>query len=124
MFMGDINEFFKQHPGSRVVAHFTVIGKPASEAIKGYYYKGVVPQMREALRVSGERKTEEQTEKFLREISPATITQVANEITGKYESGLKEISDLSNTEMVEHLEYIKQIAAEEFGTFIEDPNIF
>jgi hypothetical protein len=121
MYMGDVNDFFKQHAGSRIIARFTVLGKPASEALKGYYFNGVVPQMKQAIWVSGERKTEEQTETFLRQLSPVTIAQSVNEETGKYESSLRDISELSNPELCEHIEFIKQIAAEEYGTFIDDP---
>jgi acyl-CoA synthetase (AMP-forming)/AMP-acid ligase II len=121
IYMGDLSEFFKQHPGCRVIARFTVLGKSASEAVKGYYFNGVVPQMKQALWISGERKTEEQTEIFLRQLSPVTIVQTPNEITGKYESTLRDISELSNPELCEHIEFIKQLAAEEYGTFIDDP---
>ena len=41
--------------------------------------------------------------------------------TGKYETRLRTIAELSNAELIEHIEHLKQIAAEEYNTFIDDP---
>jgi len=122
MFMGELNEFFKQHPGCQVIANFKVLAKSPSEALKGYYFNYVVPEMKQAIwSVGGERKTDEQTDIFLRQLSPVTINQVVDLKSGKYENSIKEIYDLSSPELVEHIEFIKQIAAEEYGAFIDDP---
>ena len=124
MYMGEINEFFKTHTNNKVIARFTVIKKEASAALKGYYFNYVVPTFKQAIWENGERKTEEQTERFLREISPVIYEESVNDETGKYESRLREINELSNPELVEHIETLKQIAAEEYGIFIDDPQTF
>lgn len=124
MYMGEINEFFKTHTNNKVIARFTVIKKEASAALKGYYFNYVVPTFKQAIWESGERKTEEQTERFLREISPVIYEESVNDETGKYENRLREITELSNPELVEHIETLKQIGAEEYGIYIDDPKTF
>lgn len=121
MFMGEVNEFFKSHRGERIFVRFSVAPRGSSEALKGYYYKCVVPTMRSAFVTTGERLTEEQTERRLRELSPVMYEETVNDC-GKYESRIREISELSNAELIDHIDHIKMIAAEEFCTYIEDPN--
>lgn len=122
MFMGEVNEFFKQHKGEKVIARFTAIGKEPSHIQRGYYFNYIVPEMKTALWNSGDRKNEQDTEKFLREISPVCSVVVPNINTGKYERTLRDFSDLSSAELSEHIEFVKQTAAEEYGVFIDDPN--
>lgn len=123
MYMGEVNDFFRQHKGSRIIARFIVSKPGSSEALKGYYFNYVVPTFKQAIWESGERKTEEQTELFLRELSPIIYEQTPNIETGKYETRLRSISELSNAELVEHIETLKQIAATEFNCYIDDPRI-
>lgn len=119
MFMGELNQFFAQWKGVRVVARFEVSTPGTSEALKGYYYNYVVPTMRQAMWDNGERRTEEKTEYYLREISP--VMHEENIINNKYQSRVRDIDEISNAELIEHIETIKQIAAEEYSVYIEDP---
>ena len=103
MYMGELNEFFKQHKGKRVVAVFDVAEPGSSEALKVYYYNCVVPTMMAAIWESGERKSQEDTEKYLRELSP-----IAKECTPlvdicQYNTRLKEVAEFSNYELIEHI---------------------
>lgn len=122
MYMGEINEFFQMHKSKKVIARFVVVEKEASAALKGYYFNYVVPTFKQAIWQSGERKTEEQTERFLRELSPIMYDQTVNDVTGKYESRLREISELSNPELIDHIDFLKQLASEEYYIYIADPN--
>ena len=70
MYMGELNEFFKGWKGSRIIARFIVASPGSSEALKGYYFNYVVPTFKHAIWEAGERLTEEQTERRLREFSP------------------------------------------------------
>jgi len=119
--MGEVNEFLKLHKGERVTVRFFVAPKGSSEALKGYYYNYVVPTVRRALYETGERLTEEQTEKFLREQSPVMCVANFDTSTSKYTTHIKEIAEVGNAELIEHIEFIKQFAAEELNTFIEEP---
>lgn len=121
MYMGELNAFFKEWKGARIVARFSVASPGSSEALKGYYFNYVVPTFKQAIWDFGERKTEEQTERFLRELSPVMYEQTPDVKTGRYETRLREIRELSNAELIEHIDTLKQIAAEEYSVFIDDP---
>lgn len=121
MFMGEINEFFKGWKGSRIIARFIVASPGSSEALKGYYFNCVVPTFRSAIWEAGERLTEKQTERRLRELSPVMYVERVNEKTGKYTYELRTVAELSNAELIEHIETLKQIAAEVYNTYIDDP---
>lgn len=121
LYMGEVNEFLKLHKGERVTVRFFVAPKGSSEALKGYYYNYVVPTVRRALYETGVRLTEEQTEKYLREQSTVMDVAKFDTSTCKYTIRIKEIAEVGNAELIEHIEFIKQFAAEELNTFIEDP---
>lgn len=121
MYMGELNQFFSMHKGSRIIARFIVASPVASEALKGYYFNFVVPTFRSGIWEAGERLTEEQTERRLRELSPVMYEQTPDINTGKYETRLRTIAELCNAELIEHIEHLKQIAAEEYNTYIDDP---
>lgn len=121
MYMRELNQFFAMHKGSRIIARFIVASPGSSEALKGYYFNYVVPTFRTGIWEAGERLTDEQTETRLRELSPVMYEQIPNIETGEYETRLRKISDLSNAELIEHIEHLKQIAAEEYSIFIDDP---
>lgn len=121
MYMDELKQFFKMHKGCRVMAKFMVESQGSSEALKGYYYNCVVPSFQEGMWDAGERLTEEDAEIKMRELSPIMLEQEFNENTGKYTTRLREISELSNAELVEYIDHLKQIAAEEYSIYIEDP---
>lgn len=121
MYMDEINSFFALHKGCRVIANFHIASKGSSAALKGYYFNCVVPSFKSAFWENGERLTDEQTEKRLREMSPIMYEQNADLDTGKYNTRIKSVAELSNAELVEHIETLKQIAAEDFSIYIEDP---
>ena len=122
IYMQDLNAFAQQWKNTRIVATFKVYQPGSSAALRGYYSNCVVPAMKRALWENGERKTDEQTELWLREMSPIMYQQEADPETGKYTTTLREIADLDNAELIEHIETIKQLAATDFYTYIEDPN--
>lgn len=121
MIMGEINQFFAQHKGSRVFARFTIVPEKTSAALRGYYYNCVVPTFKAAIWESGERLTDEQTERRLRELSPIMYDQTPDAETGKYATRLREINELSAAELIDHIDHLKQLAAENYNCYIEDP---
>ena len=121
MYMDELKQFFRMHKGCRVIAKFIVESQGSSEALKGYYYNCVVPSFQEGMWDAGERLTEEDAEIKMRELSPIMLEQEINEETGKYTTRLREISEFSNAELVEYIDHLKQIAAEEYSIYIEDP---
>lgn len=121
MYMGELNAFLAEHKGERIVARFFVAQVGSSDALKGYYFNYVVPMVREGLKITGDRKTEKQTEYYLRVNSTVCWDESVNEITGEYNERLREIRELSNPELLEHIEIVRQFAAEELHIFIDDP---
>jgi hypothetical protein len=120
MYMDELKQFFRMHKGCRVIAKFMIESQGSSEALKGYYYNCVVPSFQEGMWEAGERLTEEEAEIKMRELSPIMLEQEFNN-TGKCTTRLREISELSNAELVEYIDHLRQIAAEEFSIYIEDP---
>lgn len=118
----ELNAFAQQWKNTRIVATFKVYQPGSSAALRGYYFNCVVPTMKRALWETGERKTDEQTELWLREMSPIMYQQEADPETGKYTTTFRKIVDLDNAELIEHIETIRQMAAEDFNVFIDDPN--
>lgn len=110
--------FLQEWKGNKVAITFKVIGGTQSEAMKGYYFNYVVPAMKNAIWESGERKNEKETEHWLREMSPVTHHC---EWRGFWDVTIKEIADLTNAELSEHIEFIRQMAAEEYGCYIAEP---
>lgn len=124
MYMGEVNDFLKKNKDSHVLVEFKILEGPPSTALKGYYYAGIIPGFRKALWNSGDRKTVEQTEYFIREISPIMVKEYQNEHGNYVHDELKKIEDLSNSELIEHIEFLKQFAAENYSFYIEDPQTF
>lgn len=122
MYMEELKAFTSKWKDCKVVATFRVYQPGTSAALRGYYFNAVVPTMKRAFWNIGERYTDEQTERILRDYSPVMHYQVADPETGKYTDELREIKDLDNSELIEHIETIKILAAEEFSVYIEDPN--
>lgn len=121
MYMGELNAFLAEHKGERIVARFFVSPVGSSDALKGYYFNYVVPMVRDGLKNTGDRKTEMQTELYLRQISMVCWEENINIDTGEYNERLREIRELSNSELLEHIEIIRQFAAESLSVFIDDP---
>lgn len=120
MYMGELKEFFSMHKGKRVIASFSIVEPGTSEALRGYYFGYVVPTFRQAIWDAGERLTEEQTEKRLREMSPIMWEQEPDGLGG-WHTRLRRVSELSNAELIEHIDTLKQEAAENYDCYIEDP---
>lgn len=116
----ELKAFLQNWPNCRIVAKFIVLADEPSEALKGYYYHCIVPTMKAAIWESGQRMNDKECEEWLRGVSP--ITHRFDWINSRqYGDVIKEIAELSSAELVEHIEYWKQIAAEEYGIYIEEP---
>ena len=121
MSMGELKQFFKQHKGEKVIARFEAYPKGDSKLLKAYYYNYIVPKFKKAFWNNGERVTDEDVELKLREMSPVMHFEKVILDTGKYFCKLKNISEISNSEFIEHIETLKQIGAEEFSIYIDEP---
>lgn len=120
--MQELQQFTSQWKNHKVIVELHVYEPRTSAALRGYYFNYIVPTFRHAIWEAGERMTEKQVERKLRELSPIMHVDVFDEDTGKCESTLLEIFQLDNSQLIEHIETLKQIGAEDFNIFIEDPS--
>lgn len=118
---GELDQFLGLNCGKSVVVSVKVFDSAPSEAMKGYYYNYVVPTFQRAMWEAGERLNEKSAEERLRHFSPVTKEYSPEEDTGEYTANLRKITDLSQREMAAYLEHLKQIGAEEYSIYIEDP---
>lgn len=116
----EMNDFFRQHKGEKVVIKFEVLGDEPSASLKAYYYKVVVPAFVQALWERGTRKTQEDVEYMLRTFSPIMMAEEFDKY-GSVSTRIRKITEVTHEELCEHIETIKQFAAEDFGIYIEDP---
>lgn len=123
MYMGELKAFAHNNKNARIVATFRIYNPGTSAALRGYYYNYIVPTIRRALWELGDRKTLKDTEQWLRCSSPITVHSEFDPGTDKYNDTIRDISDLDSSEMVEHIEFIRQMAAEELNLYIDDPNV-
>lgn len=123
MYMGELTEFFQKWKNEKVIVKIEVVRKDVSKPLLAYYFKYVIPTFKIGFWNMGERLTDEQTEKKLRELSPVMYVENVDD-NGNYSYELKRVTDISNAEIIEHIEFLKQLAAEEFNIFINDPNTF
>lgn len=106
--MDRLNAFFRRHKGERVVVRFEAAVPGSSKAQLAYYYSYILPTIQTALRETGERKSEDQIDRWLLGIYPQ-------------DTGAALACQLSQTQMSDFLEWLKQYAAENLYVYIEDP---
>lgn len=110
--MDRLNAFFAEHKGERVVVRFEAAAPGSTAAQLAYYFNYIIPTIQTALWETGERKTERQTDVWLR-------SQCAVCTSGW--GDLMEAGQMSKTDFSEFLEWLKQFAAENLSVYIEDP---
>lgn len=112
--MDRLNQFFADHKGKRVIVQFQAVEPKSSAAQQAYYYNYIVPTIQQALKEKGIRKREDATDRFL-------ISQYPEELTagpGMYISCGRQ---LSQAQMYDFIEWLKQYAAENLSVYIDDP---
>lgn len=112
--MDRLNAFFADHKGERVVVRFEAAA-PGSTALQlAYYYNYIVPTITVALLETGQRMTDEWTDRYLIQEYPGELRTQDGQLVlyGR---------QLTKTQMSEFLEWLKQFAAENLYVYIEDP---
>lgn len=106
--MDRLNGFFRANPGKRVIMTIEAV-EPGSTALQqSYYYRYVLPAAVEAMRDLGTRMTEAQADRWLLSEYPGD----ADGETGR---------ELSQGQMSDYLDWLRQYAAENLSIYIEDP---
>lgn len=111
--MDRVQPFFAGQRGKRVIATFETFVHDASETQKAYYYNYVVPTISVAMRGQGKRMTEKGIDEYL-------IAEYPGDLTKDGEC-LEHARELNEEQMFDFLEWLKQFAAENFQTYVEDP---
>lgn len=115
--MDRVNAFFKQNKGKRVVVRFEAAEPGSSKLQLAYYYNYVVPTVTAALYEQGTRMSEKAVDKWLIEQYPGDKSE-SNIGLGL---DVMEARQLTQPQMFDFLEWLKQYAAENFSVYVEDP---
>lgn len=110
--MDRLKAFFADHKNQRVVVRFEAAEPGSTELQLAYYFNYIVPTIQTALLETGERKTERQTDVWLRQ-------QCVHCTSGW--GDLMEARQMTKTDFSLFLEWLKQFAAENLYVYIEDP---
>lgn len=111
--MDRLNAFFSANKGQRVIVRFETAEPGSSKLQLAYYYNYVLPCVVEALREQGTRISEERADRWLIEQYPGGFSYDGNKQTVARQ--------LTQPQMSEFLEWLKQYAAENLYVYIEDP---
>lgn len=111
--MDRLNAFFSANRGQRVIVRFETAEPGSSKLQLAYYYNYVLPCVVEALREQGTRISEEHADRWLIEQYPGGFSYDGNKQTVARQ--------LTQPQMSEFLEWLKQYAAENLYVYIEDP---
>lgn len=122
MRMDELNRMFAENKGERVIATFHIVPTASSEAMKAYYHKYIVPTINRAAYEQGERQMLRDTDQWLREQCPVCWDESVDIDTGEYDGILKGVEELSNSELLEFIEFLRQFAAENYQVYIDEPN--
>ena len=112
--MDRLNAFFSQHKGQRVVLRFEISVPGSTAAQQSYYYQYVLPTITQAFLETGQRMTDDYTDRYLVQEYPQDIRKENGEI-------VLYARELNQTQMWDFLEWLKQFAAENLHVYIEDP---
>lgn len=106
--MDRVNEFLSRNKGKRVIVQFETVEHGTTRAQQAYYYGYILPTVVAALRNQGNRMTEAQADVWLLDTFPMRVEA-------------SEGKDLTKEQMSEFLDWLKEFAAENLDTYIEDP---
>ena len=111
--MDRLNAFFLANRGQRVIVRFETAEPGSSKLQQAYYYNYVLPTIVQALHEQGTRISEERADRWLIDQYPGGFSDDGN----KQNVGRQ----LTQPQMSEFLEWLKQYAAENLYVYIEDP---
>ena len=115
--MDRLNQFFADNKGKRIFVRFECQEPGSSAALLAYYYNYVVPTVRQALYDLGERMNENRTDQWILKNYPGDKSESNIGVGTDVEEG----RHLTQWQMIDMLEWLKQFAAENLNVYIEDP---
>lgn len=119
----EMDEFFKNHPGKKVILKASVLPDETSKSLAGYYNLKIVPDFQNIFREKeGERMSLKEVDEKLRSMCPVMWEEVPEEEAGGFSlERLKSVYEVGNTVLLEFIDHIRMIAGSEYDYFIEDP---
>lgn len=115
--MDRLNQFFADNKGKRIFVRFESQEPGSSAALLAYYYNYVVPTVRQAMKELGERMDEKRTDAWILKNYPGDKSESNIGLGENVEEGRY----LTQWQMIDMLEWLKQFAAENLNVYIEDP---
>lgn len=109
--MDRLRQFFSEHKGERLIVRFEAVKSGTNEAQLAYYFRYILPTIRQAFYETGERMTEDAVDEFLRRESAVCWK----------DGECRSIRQLRQEEMSDFIDWLKQYAAENLYVYIEDP---
>lgn len=109
--MERLRQFFSEHKGERLIARFEVVKTGTNESQLAYYFRYVLPTIRQAFYETGERMTDEDVDDMMRHQSTVCWK----------EGHCRTVREMRQDEVSDYLEWLKQYAAENLSVYIEDP---
>ena len=112
--MDRLNQEFARHKGQRVIMRIEFAESGSSAAQLAYYFRYIIPTIQTALWDKGDRRTEKQVDMWLRRQCVSCYNEYG---------GILEAQQMSQSDMSDFIEWLKQFAAENFHVYIEDPRV-
>lgn len=106
-----LNPFFASNKNKRVIVQFEAEEHGSTAAQLTYYRKYIVPTIQAALLKEGERKTEKQVDKWLRQQCGSCYNDYG---------GLLEAQEMTQSDFSDFIDWLKQFAAEHLFVYVED----
>lgn len=116
----DMNEFLKQNLNARLLITIQVFEKKSSEALVGFYYGKILPDAQAGFYMAGERLSEKDVDEKLRLLYPFH-DDVARGVVDGTEFTTWSVADMTTTELIDYIEFIRQYMAENLQVFVYDP---
>lgn len=109
--MDRVEQFCREHPGERAIIKIEALERHSTPAMFGYYFGYILPTLREAFYKKGVRITEKELSAFLWDNFPG------------FHNPDQDIRQAPMSQIMDFIEWLKQYAAENLDSYIEDPQI-
>jgi hypothetical protein len=121
--LDEMNQFLKAWPNQQIIMVAKVYPQKGSKQLIGYYMAKVVPDFQKIFKEhQGEVLSKKETDEKLREMSPVMHEEIPEEEAGGFElARVRNVYEVSYSELWEHVEFVRMIAARDYETHIHDP---
>lgn len=116
----EMNDFLSKWKNAKVVGTLRVFKPESTEAMIGYYYGKILPDIQKAYFDLGNRFTIEETDLELRRACPMMRFRMWSDPMKAYIFVFKTVQQLSREEMKYYIEWIQQFASENLHLVLTD----